>query len=151
MPEDDHPHGPSFADRLDELFRTVLNPATGKPYSVRHVAAQLTASGCMMSHTHLYDLRMGRATDPRRSEMEAIAAFFGKQLDYFTVTDIQQRLLEALADPAIKQVALRMVDAELSSEGAAAVLAMIEHVRLLEHAARRRRDDDSGGAPAERG
>lgn len=136
---DQHP-GTSFAERLDRLFRTVCDPATRKPYSVRQVAAELTAHGYKISHTHLNNLRQGRAPDPRRSEMEAIAAFFGQPVTYFTAAadGAPHDLAYALADPAIKQVAMRLLDARLSPEGTAAVVAMIEQVRRLEAAARSR-------------
>jgi ESX-1-secreted protein regulator len=137
-------HTPSFAERLDELFRTVLNPANGKQYSVRHVA-----QACGISHTHLNKLRSGAASNPRRSEMEALAGFFGVALSYFTddagapaVQDrdegSQARLAAALSHPEVEKVALRMVDRQLSPEGVAAVVAIIDEVARLEAAQRRR-------------
>jgi transcriptional regulator with XRE-family HTH domain len=136
------PPGESFAERLDWLFRNVLDPVTSKPYSVRHVAAALTERGCKISHTHLNNLRNGEAPDPRHSVVEAIAAFFGRPAAFLTksVSDDDQRdLVHAMSDPLIKQVAMRLVDARLSEEGHAAVVAMIEQVRLLEAAADERR------------
>ncbi|MBX7267141.1 hypothetical protein KIF24_14730 [Micromonospora sp. Llam7] len=142
MPEAPDRPGDTFAERLDWLFRTTRDPA-GKPYSVRHVAAELTRRGCKISHTHLSNLRQGRAPDPRRSAMEAIAAFFGRPPGFFTGRPAgpdPQDLVHALTDPHIKQVAMRLVDARLSPEGHAAVVAMIEQVQRLEAAARSRRD-----------
>ncbi|HEX5543325.1 MAG TPA: hypothetical protein VFX60_17520 [Micromonospora sp.] len=46
MSQDTDQPGGSFAERLDWLFRHAPDPATGKPYSVRHVAAALTERGC---------------------------------------------------------------------------------------------------------
>lgn len=134
--------GESFAERLDWLFRHVPDPATGKPYSVRHAAAVLTARGCKISHTQLNKLRKGDAPDPRHSVIEAIASFFGRPASFLTegaADGGRQDLVHALSDPHIKQVAMRLVDARLSPEGHAAVVAMIEQVRMLEAAARERR------------
>ena len=142
MTEADDSAGDTFAERLDWLFRNTTDPA-GKLYSVRHVANELTRRGCKISHTHLSNLRQGRAPDPRHSVVDAIAVFFGRPPAFFTEAagdQYQHSLAHALADPHIKQVAMRLVDARLSPEGHAAVVAMIEQVQRLEAAARDRRD-----------
>jgi transcriptional regulator with XRE-family HTH domain len=132
----------TFADRLDRLFRTVRSPETGKPYSVRHVAA-----ACGLSHTHLNKLRAGTAADPRWSEMEALARFFGVPIDHFVTygppvapspDEHSAALAAALRQPGVSQVALRMVERRLSPEGAAAVIRIIDEVARLEAAQRRR-------------
>jgi transcriptional regulator with XRE-family HTH domain len=133
---------PSFGERLDELFRTTRNPATGKPYSVRHVA-----SACGISHTHLSKLRSGRAGDPRRSEMEVLARFFGVALHHFTDdagaaaaegphASTQTVLAVALEHAEVEKVALRMIERQLSPAGIAAVVAIIDEVARLEAAQR---------------
>ncbi|MEV1073852.1 hypothetical protein [Micromonospora parva] len=140
MVDADDSAGETFAERLDWLFLHVRDPA-GKPYSVRHVANELTRRGCKISHTHLSNLRQGRSPDPRRSVVDAIAAFFGQPPTFFAETSEDQhehRLAQALTDPHIKQVAMRLIDARLSPEGHAAVVAMIEQVQRLEAAARSR-------------
>ncbi|MFG2039948.1 helix-turn-helix domain-containing protein [Dactylosporangium sp. NPDC048998] len=133
----------SFAERLDQLFWTVCSPQTGKPYSVRHVAA-----ACGLSHTHLSKLRSGTASDPRWSEMEALARFFGVPIDHFVTggrrdapapDEHSAALAAALRQPGVSQVALRMVERRLSPEGAAAVIRIIDEVARLEAAQRRRR------------
>ena len=138
MPEDGHPAGRSFAQRLDALFHETRKPGSRKAYSVREVAATLG-----WSHTHLANLRSGRSADPRLTEIQALAGFFGVPIGYFIddaamgqrEAQLQQRLLSALTDPAIKTVALRLADAHLSPVGATAILAMIEQVQPLEQAA----------------
>jgi hypothetical protein len=152
MPSLDAGEGGTFAERLDLLFRAFPDPKTGKPYSARKVAGELSRQGCAMSHTQLNNLRQGKAPDPRRSVMEALARFFGQPTTYFVdiSSDVpsseqsgaQPELTLALSDPAIKQVAMRLVDARLSPEGTAAVVAMIEQVRGLEAAARLRGRND---------
>jgi transcriptional regulator with XRE-family HTH domain len=134
--------GGTFAERLDWLFRNTTD-AGGKTYSVRYVANELTRRGCKISHTHLNNLRQGRAPDPRRSVIDAIAAFFGRPSAFLVETPgdpHEHELTQVLADPYIKRVAMRLVDAQLSPDGHAAVVAMIEQVRQLEAAAARRRD-----------
>ncbi|MET8150833.1 hypothetical protein ACIBSW_18365 [Actinoplanes sp. NPDC049668] len=134
----------NFADRLDELFRTVVTDE-GRPYSTRAAAAALAELGCPVSHTHVGKLRRGEA-DPRRSEMQAFATLFGVSLTYFTQDDDEadRRLARALGDPAIQAVAMRMGEAEMSAAGKAAVAAMVEQVVLLEQAARRRHQQPDG-------
>jgi transcriptional regulator with XRE-family HTH domain len=120
--------GDSFAQRLDALFRTVPNPETGKQYSVRQVA-----TACGISHTHLNKLRSGLANDPRRSEMETLARFFGVPLGYFTgAGEVPARLAVALGHPEVEKVALRMIERNLSPAGIAAVAAIIDEVARLE-------------------
>ncbi len=128
--------GDSFADRLDALFHSVPNPETGKQYSVRHVA-----TACGLSHTHLNKLRSGLASDPRRSEMESLARFFGVPLGYFTGDDGAARLSVALGNADVEKVALRMIEHQLSPAGIAAVVAIIDQVARLEAAQR-----DAAGA-----
>jgi transcriptional regulator with XRE-family HTH domain len=132
----------TFAERLDELFRTVRHPSTGKPYSVRHVAA-----ACGLSHTHLNKLRSGTANDPRWSEMEALARFFGVPLEHFLGGEPDGRreadahraaVAAALRQPGVSQVMLRMLEQQLSPEGTAAVIRIIDEVARLEAAQRRR-------------
>jgi transcriptional regulator with XRE-family HTH domain len=129
----------SFAQRLDELFRTVRSPVSGKLYSVRQAA-----TACGLSHTHLNKLRSGQSSDPRMSEVEALARFFGVPVDRLAGLDeppgdVEREVLEAaLRQPGVHQVALRMVDRQLSPEGAAAVLRIVDEVARLEEAQRRR-------------
>ncbi|GAA3339778.1 hypothetical protein GCM10020358_24780 [Amorphoplanes nipponensis] len=136
----------TFADRLDELFRTVVT-SEGRLYSTRAAAAALAELGCPVSHTHVGKLRRGEA-DPRRSEMQAFATLFGVSLAYFTQDDddseVDRRLARALGDPAIQAVAMRMGEAEMSAAGKAAVAAMVEQVVLLEQAARQRNAPPGG-------
>jgi transcriptional regulator with XRE-family HTH domain len=127
----------SFAERLDALFRTMPNPETGKHYSVRQVA-----TACGISHTHLNKLRTGLANDPRRSEMETLARFFGVPLTYFTedagtAGEGQTRLAAALGNAEVEKVALRMIERQLSPAGIAAVVAIIDEVARLEAAQRK--------------
>jgi transcriptional regulator with XRE-family HTH domain len=129
----------SFAERLDALFRAVPNPETGKQYSVRQVA-----TACGISHTHLNKLRSGLANDPRRSEMETLARFFGVPVSYFTDAgdtsdsgSSQGRLAAALGHVEVEKVALRMIERQLSPAGIAAVVAIIDEVARLEAAQRK--------------
>jgi ESX-1-secreted protein regulator len=132
----------SFAERLNDLFRTVRNPETGKEYSLRHVA-----TACGLSHTHINKLRSGAASDPRRSEMETLARFFGVPMSYFTDDGppraAQTRLAAALGQPEVEKVALRMIERQLSPAGIAAVVAIIDEVARLEAAQREARADGS--------
>jgi transcriptional regulator with XRE-family HTH domain len=109
------------------------------------------ATACGISHTHLNKLRSGAASDPRRSEMEVLAHFFGVPVGHFTDDTgaagdrpdaaSQARLAAALADADVERVALRLMERQLSPAGVEAVVAIIDEVARLEAAARRRSDD----------
>jgi hypothetical protein len=69
--------GENLADRLNRLFRTARSPR-GRPYTTGEAARAIAAAGGpTISPTYLWELRTGRATDPRRSHLQALAAFFG--------------------------------------------------------------------------
>jgi hypothetical protein len=138
--------GASFSERLNELLATTPDPATGRSFSVRKVARELTTRGYSVSHTYLKQLLDDKAPPPRVGLPEAIAQVFGRP-GYFNPPagtdrdqdEVQVALRRALSDPAIRQVAMFLADGEpLSPEGAKAVLAMIEHVKMVEAAARQR-------------
>jgi hypothetical protein len=124
----------SFARRLQALFESERNPDTGRPYSVRHVAAEIRATGVPMSHTHLQDLFDGTAPNPRLNEMVALARFFGRSPTYFT----------AGIAPETQRVAMRLVGEGLSTEGLVAVMTVLEQVQRLETGRRPADTPESG-------
>jgi hypothetical protein len=141
MEAKDGPSPSHFSARLDELFRTARDE-NGQPFSMRRAALELTRRGHPISHTQLSKLRRGATVAPRTSLVEALAGFFGVNPDYFTEgtqpdADVV-KAKQALASPMIRAVAMRMLDADLSPEGARAILAMVEHVQRLEDAPRSR-------------
>jgi transcriptional regulator with XRE-family HTH domain len=126
----------TLAQKLDHLFRTV-HPGSRGEYSFEEVARALQArGGPTISATYLWQLRKGLRDNPTKRHLEALADFFGIPPAYFfddAVTariDAELRLLAALRDGSVRQIALRA--AGLSPESLGAIAEMIERVRQLE-------------------
>jgi len=119
--------GALFAERLNSLFATRVNPATGRPYSLREVS---DGTGGLVSRAYLSTLRRGLVAMPGLHIVEALAAFFTVPTGYFlghdtgdvpgasassstddegaTDEDVAVRL--ALADPMVREIALKVKD-----------------------------------------
>lgn len=94
-------HGEGLAGKLDRLFATVLNPATGRPYSHEDVATALAgAGGPTISATYLWQLRRGQRTNPRMSHLEALARHFGVDPAYFFPGELAAEAAERMATAA---------------------------------------------------
>jgi transcriptional regulator with XRE-family HTH domain len=127
-----------IAERLEHLFTTVHPPGRG-PYSLREVAEAINteAGTSLISAAYLSQLRTGQRTEPSHSRLSAIARFFGVDIQYFTddqtaiEIDDQLELLAAMRDTGVRAIALRA--AGLSETSLAAVQAVIENARRLEH------------------
>ena len=127
-----------LAQRLNHLFTTV-HPAGRGPYTLREVADAINAEAgtTIISVSYLSQLRAGRRTEPSHSRLVAIARFFGVDVDYFS-EDIssedagqQIEFLAAMRDAGVRSIALRAHG--LSESSLAAVRAVIENARRLEH------------------
>ncbi len=118
--------GALFAERLNSLFATRVNPATGHPYSLREVS---DGTGGLVSRAYLSTLRRGIVTMPGLHIVEALAAFFTVPTGYFLghdigdipgasqpsddnegVTDEDAAVRLALADPMVREIALKVKD-----------------------------------------
>lgn len=74
---------PPFAELLDGLFKRHTKP-NGRPYANDDVASWIEANqGVSISQSYIWMLRNGTRDDPRRSHIEALAAFFGVPAGYF--------------------------------------------------------------------
>ncbi len=130
----------TFADKLNHLFETVRG-TDGRPYSNRQVAEAITlkaagADGPTVDHSYLSKLRAGGRAKPSFEIVEALAAFFGVKVDYFSDDavaariDAQLALLAALRDSGVRDVALRA--AGVSEKGLHTVAALLDQVRQYE-------------------
>ena len=125
---------PTMADKLDRLFKTV-RPG-GREYSYEEVATKIRATGVMISHTYVWQLRKGHRDNPTIRHIEALARFFGVSPVYFLddeaarQIDEQLELLAALSDKSVRQVALRV--AGLSAPSLEAINGIIEHARRID-------------------
>ncbi len=141
-----------FALRLDQLFATHLDP-TGKPYSVRQVAAHTG-----MSASYLSGLRRGKLTGPGADKVAALARFFGVEMAYFmgservelpAATAGDDRLRKALENPLVREIAVTTGD--FNREQWDHMLAILEHqVEIQRIADERARKKYERQAAAER-
>lgn len=120
----DHSQPCQFALLLNHLFDTRLSPE-GRPYTLTEVGK---ATG--MSVPYLSILRKGTITSVPFQRVEALARFFHVPLDYFSqngppVDTIDDLLREALAQPLVREVALRAGKVGVGQR--ALVLQMLEH------------------------
>jgi len=121
----DEAAGALFAERLNSLFATRTDPATGQPYSLREVSE---GTGGLVSRAYLSTLRRGVVAMPGLHIIEALARFFDVPTGYFLghntgdvpgpvapsddvgATDEEAALRLALADPLVRETALRVKD-----------------------------------------
>lgn len=67
---------PSFADRLNRLFKTV-HPRGRGPHTPHEAAAAINDEGIVsISSNHVSQLRSGRSTNPSAAHADALARFF---------------------------------------------------------------------------
>jgi transcriptional regulator with XRE-family HTH domain len=132
------PEGPStLADRLNRLFDLVRPNGDDRQFSNSEVATATNVSG-----TYIGYLRRGVRDNPSVETVQALARFFGVRPSYLVdddldddkaaTTEAQVRLVQALDDPGIRQLALRAAAADLSPTGLDAITAMIDQVKKLE-------------------
>ena len=122
----DEAAGALFAERLNSLFAMRPDPATGEPYSLRDVSE---GTGGVVSRAYLSTLRRGLVAMPGLHIVEALARFFDVPTGYFLghdtsdvpragtssgadegETDEETALRLALADPMVKEIALKVKD-----------------------------------------
>lgn len=135
---DDDSDVPTLAGKLDRLFKVVRPPGQDREYSFKEVAAAITdRGGPATTSNYLYLLRSGRRDNPGKKLLEALAGFFGTNVSYFYDTDASSkdldeelRLLAALRDGSIRQLALRSLD--LSPRNLSHIMGIVDQVRALE-------------------
>ena len=146
--------GALFAERLNSLFATRVNPATGQPYSLREVSE---ATGGLVSRAYLSTLRRGLVTMPGLHIIEALARFFGVPTGYFLghdtddvpgvaapshdagatdESDEEAALRLALSDPLVRETALRVKD--FGPEEWKLMIGMVENQMALRRLAEER-------------
>ncbi len=118
--------GALFGERLNSLFATRPDPATGAPYSLRDVSE---GTGGLVSRAYLSTLRRGGVSMPGLHIIEALARFFDVPTGYFLghdtgdvpgaaassgadegETDEETALRLALVDPMVREIALKVKD-----------------------------------------
>jgi transcriptional regulator with XRE-family HTH domain len=181
--------GALFGERLNSLFATRPDPATGEPYSLRDVSE---GTNSVVSRAYLSTLRRGGVAMPGLHIIEALARFFDVPTGYFLghdtgnvpgarppsddadETDEDAALRLALADPMVREIALKVKD--FGPEEWKLMIGMVESQMALRRLAaerasatptsppspppprdistgrrRRTRTDDTGGDTTEQG
>jgi transcriptional regulator with XRE-family HTH domain len=142
---DDTPNPGGFlAARLDLLFRTVVNPADGKQYSVAAVARAINdATGdSAISAGYVWQLKTGRRDNPTYRQLIALSRFFGVSPAFFFEEAETARgaipadAALALKDDGVREIALRA--AGLSERSLKTIAEMVANARALEDASSRR-------------
>lgn len=129
---------PTLAEKLDRLFKAVRPPGEDREYTYKEVASAITErGGPSTTANYLYLLRSGRRDNPTKRLLEALADFFRVNVGYFYDTspksadlDEDLRLIAALRDSPVRQLALRSLD--LSPGHLSAIMGIVEQVRALE-------------------
>lgn len=127
----------TLAEKIDQLFKT-MHPAGRGEYTYEEVVGGIQRLGLeTMSITQLWELRNGKKTNPRKHQLEGLAAFFEIPAAYFLDDDESARaihaelkLLTAMRDSRVKRIAARAAD--LSPEALGAVTDIIERLRRIQ-------------------
>ena len=133
-----------LAARLDLLFRTTVDPETGKPFTVTKAARSISeASGdASISIGYLNLLRTGGRDNPTYRQLTALSRFFGVSPTFFFEDAELERgsvpadVALALKDQHIRGIALRA--AGLSERSLQVIADMVANARALEDANTRR-------------
>jgi transcriptional regulator with XRE-family HTH domain len=136
MPDTGPGAGGTLAAKVNHLFRTI-HPREGGEYSFEDVAEAIRArGGPTISATYIWQLRKGLRDNPTKRHLEALAGFFGVPPAYFfddeatARIDAELKLLAALRDNSVRQIALRA--SGLSPKSLDAIADMVDRVRELE-------------------
>lgn len=150
MPAGSPPAQPlTLAEKLDLLFKTRRPEGHGE-YTYEEVAEGIRQlGGPTIAVTQLWELRTGKKTNPRKSQLEALAKFFRVPVSYFFENDAETariharlELLAAMRNSAVERIALRAAD--LSPETLRAIAQIIEQARHIEGLVN---GDDGGARP----
>lgn len=131
------PQSLTLAAKLDNLFRS-QRPSGRDEYTYEEVSEGIRQlGGPTVATTQLWQLRTGKQTNPRKSQLEAIAAFFRVPVSYFfedneetTRLHARLELLAAMRDNNVERIALRA--AGLSPESLRAIAQIVEQARHIE-------------------
>ena len=133
----------SLADKLNHLFETVRNPATGRRYTNAEVSRAIREAGGpdgpTVSESAISQLRSGAKPNPTVKTVEALARHFNVTSQYFFPDfDAEEsekirasmELIAAVGDSKVRGLALRANG--LSAGSLKMITAVIEQARRLE-------------------
>ena len=130
----------TIARQIDHLFRTVLDPQTGKEYAYLAIEKKLKEAArvqgtATISATHLWQLRTGDQKNPTVQKLWALATFFGVPIAYFFESEVERKvnaqldLLGSMRDKRVTRLAQRA--AGLPSDAINQVEQLVEVMRQL--------------------
>jgi len=129
--------GRTLAQKFEGLVRTVHEPGRG-PYSTREIADAINQQrgAQVISHSTVANLLSGKQTNPTKSVLELLAAFFRVPVAYFFDDAMADKisseleLIAALRDAGVRDVALRV--AGLEDDARQAISAMIDALQRIQ-------------------
>lgn len=123
---------PAKLNKFFEVMRRPEDPPLSNPAAAQAITEK---TGVPISATYLWQLRCGIKTNPTVRHVRAIAEFFGVPPAYLiepeTIDDDQLRLLQALRDKGVRDLAFRTYG--LSPEAIGSLAAMVDELRKLQN------------------
>ena len=108
--------GRDLAARVAHLFKAVVHPRTGEPYTYAEVARMSAGS---LTEEEVEGIRTGAISDPTVGQVSALAAVFGVEPSYLVDRKepplLDAQLIESLRDETMRQItrrALRLPERE---------------------------------------
>lgn len=142
-PSTSRPARLSLADKLNHLFQTVKNPATGRKYTNAEVSRAIREAadpgGPTVSESAIAQLRSGAKPNPTMNTVEALARHFSVTPQYFfpdfddeesEKIRASMELIAAVGDSKVRGLAMRANG--LSADSLRMIKTVIEQARRLE-------------------
>jgi transcriptional regulator with XRE-family HTH domain len=121
----------TIAERLEQLFRTVIGEKRGKPYTDAEIA-RMSLGG--ISEEEVAGIRSGEIGSPSLDQMLALAEAFGVSASYFTEKKaplLSQETIAALTDRDSSEIVHKTL--ALSEREKKMVLDILDHLGHLRH------------------
>lgn len=122
-----------LSERLQLLYRTIVNPRTQEPYTLRATVNAIRSRfgpDYAPSTSFLSDLVSGKRDNPSAKTLWALAEFFGVPMEYFTgqptAAVVDQILRQTLEHPVVREIALGAT--ELTNVNQQAVLSLVSQL-----------------------
>lgn len=91
----------TYADLLEQLFASIMNRRTGKPFTNAEVAG---LTGGHLSEEEIQNMREGSFTRPSRAELLALSNAFGVDVSYWFGSSANSPLLDEAVQDALQGV-----------------------------------------------
>lgn len=113
-----------FAKKLNTLFETKTKP-DGTKYTQEEV---IQGTKGVLTRAYLWKLRTGRAKNPGFNIVQALADFFDIDINYFRVSEDEEKALleKAKRNKLVSEVAMRA--SMFSEETVLAIIKMMEYI-----------------------